>query len=639
MTSSVTTRVSEPMSKKLALIVATSQYQDAALRQLVAPAQDAESLARVLGNSAIGGFQVQTLVNEPSHKVSLEIENFCDNRTHDDLLLLYFSCHGIKDADGQLYFATADTVLVQHNLRRATAVGANFVNQVMSRSRSRRQILLLDCCYSGAFKDGMLAKADSRVGVGEQFEGRGRVVLTASDALQYSFEGEQVQGEGARSVFTRMLVQGLETGEADLDRDGLYSLDEVYDYVYARVSDAQPEQKPMKMGYAEGRIFIGSNPRPRPADLPPELQESLDDPRKWVRLGAVQELEKLLANRSKGRILAARNALTALAKADDSFEVRTKAEKCLAMYSEQLAPEPSEAERVANENAITAEHMAREQAEPPRLVAEQAEAEDASRDEEAKKRAAAEKFAANVAEREAEKQRAREATERQRLALQEREMVEAAQREREKFEAERLAEKRAPVAEERGAAAILPPTRIWFVTLASSLGTMIAWYDFFVFSLQAVALSRAFYPPGSATFAYFAYLFTFAVGFLVRPLGALFFGRIGDVIGRRYAFLFTLFLMGGATALIGALPTYSAAGWFAPIALLLLRMLQGLALGGEYGGAAVYVAEHVPDNKRGFYTSFIQAAATLGLCLAMAVTLKTQWAMSVDDFLAYRWPC
>src|SRR5262245_9411070 len=249
------------MSAKVALIIATSQYQDSALRQLLAPAQDAASLARVLENPVIGGFQVRTLINETSSKVNLEIEDFCDNRNRDDLLLLYFSGHGIKDTDGQLYFATADTQLVRHNVRRATAVAASFVNQVMSHSRSRRQILLLDCCYSGAFKDGMLAKSGASVGVGEQLEGLGRVVLTASDGLQYSFEGEQVRGEGIRSVFTRRLVQGLESGEADLDRDGAYSLDEVYDYVYARVADDQPDQKPMKMGYVEGKIFLGNNPR------------------------------------------------------------------------------------------------------------------------------------------------------------------------------------------------------------------------------------------------------------------------------------------------------------------------------------------------------------------------------------------
>jgi MFS family permease len=138
-------------------------------------------------------------------------------------------------------------------------------------------------------------------------------------------------------------------------------------------------------------------------------------------------------------------------------------------------------------------------------------------------------------------------------------------------------------------------------------------------------------------FAYIAYLATFAIGFMVRPFGALFFGRIGDKIGRKYAFIVTLSIMGGATALVGALPSYATAGWFTPVVLIVLRVLQGLALGGEYGGAAIYVAEHVPDNKRGFYTSFIQITATLGLFLAIAVILGTQSQMSDATFKEWGW--
>src|SRR5271155_4568876 len=178
---------------------------------------------------------------------------------------------------------------------------------------------------------------------------------------------------------------------------------------------------------------------------------------------------------------------------------------------------------------------------------------------------------------------------------------------------------------------------IWRVLLASSVGTMIEWYDFYIFGSLAAILSPKFYPPGNDTFAYIAYLATFAVGFLVRPFGALFFGRIGDIVGRKYAFIVTLSIMGGDTAIIGLLPTFATAGWFAPIVLLLIRVLQGLALGGEYGGAAVYVAEHVPDKKRGFYTSFIQITATLGLFVSLIVILVTQNAMSKEDFAAYGW--
>ena len=178
---------------------------------------------------------------------------------------------------------------------------------------------------------------------------------------------------------------------------------------------------------------------------------------------------------------------------------------------------------------------------------------------------------------------------------------------------------------------------IWRVIFASAAGTMIEWYDFFIFGSLAGVLSQKFYPPGNETFAYIAYLSTFAVGFVVRPFGALFFGRIGDLVGRKYAFLVTLSIMGGATALIGFLPSFQAGGWISPVILILIRALQGLAVGGEYGGAAVYVAEHVPDHQRGFYTSFIQITAMLGFFASLFVIIATQRSMSVESFNAWGW--
>jgi len=166
---------------------------------------------------------------------------------------------------------------------------------------------------------------------------------------------------------------------------------------------------------------------------------------------------------------------------------------------------------------------------------------------------------------------------------------------------------------------------------------MIEWYDFYIFGSLATTISPLFYPGGNDTLALIAYLSTFAVGFVVRPFGALFFGRIGDLVGRKYAFLVTLLIMGGATASIGFLPTYASIGIAAPIILLVIRILQGLALGGEYGGAAVYVAEHVPDGKRGFYTSFIQITATLGLFVSLIVILFVQTLMSPHAFSSWGW--
>jgi MFS family permease len=179
--------------------------------------------------------------------------------------------------------------------------------------------------------------------------------------------------------------------------------------------------------------------------------------------------------------------------------------------------------------------------------------------------------------------------------------------------------------------------RIWQIITASSVGTMIEWYDFYIFGSLATVIAPLFYPKGNNTIALIAYLSTFAVGFVVRPFGALFFGRIGDLVGRKYAFLVTLLIMGGATALIGFLPTYATIGVAAPISLLVIRVLQGLALGGEYGGAAVYVAEHVPDARRGFYTSFIQITATLGLFVSLIVILLVQNTMSREAFGSWGW--
>src|SRR5436309_3452508 len=180
-------------------------------------------------------------------------------------------------------------------------------------------------------------------------------------------------------------------------------------------------------------------------------------------------------------------------------------------------------------------------------------------------------------------------------------------------------------------------SNIWMVILASSVGTMIEWYDFYLFGALAATLGPKLYPPGNGKFLFVAYWATFAIGFLVRPFGALFFGRIGDLVGRKRAFLVTLSIMGIMTAAIGLLPSYAKAGWFSPIALIAIRVLQGLALGGEYGGAAVYVAEHAPDSKRGFYTSFIQITATLGLFVSLAVVLIVQSSMTPAQFSDYGW--
>jgi len=179
--------------------------------------------------------------------------------------------------------------------------------------------------------------------------------------------------------------------------------------------------------------------------------------------------------------------------------------------------------------------------------------------------------------------------------------------------------------------------QIWKVIGASSAGTLIEWYDFYIFGSLATIISAQFFPKGNETVALLSTLATFATGFIVRPFGALFFGRMGDLIGRKYTFMVTLLLMGGATTAIGFLPSYESIGIFAPLLLLILRLLQGLALGGEYGGAATYVAEHSPDHQRGYYTSFIQTTATLGLFVSLGVILSTRLSLGEDIFKLWGW--
>ncbi len=176
-----------------------------------------------------------------------------------------------------------------------------------------------------------------------------------------------------------------------------------------------------------------------------------------------------------------------------------------------------------------------------------------------------------------------------------------------------------------------------YIISASSVGSLIEWYDFYIFGSLATVLSTKFFPTDNPTAAFLNTLATFAAGFVVRPFGALVFGRLGDLIGRKYTFMVTLMLMGGATFAIGLIPSYATIGAWAPILVLTLRLLQGLALGGEYGGAATYVAEHAPAERRGFFTSWIQTTATLGLVISLAVIMATRASLSKEAFDDYGW--
>src|SRR5580765_5113771 len=171
-----------------------------------------------------------------------------------------------------------------------------------------------------------------------------------------------------------------------------------------------------------------------------------------------------------------------------------------------------------------------------------------------------------------------------------------------------------------------------FVIFASSLGTIFEWYDFYLYAVLAPFFAALFFPAGNDTAALLSAFATYAAGFLIRPFGALIFGRIGDLVGRKYTFLVTIVVMGGATFLVGLLPTYANIGWLAPVLLVTLRLAQGLALGGEYGGAATYVAEHAPDHKRGYATSWIQTTATLGMLMALLIIGLCRYYMEAKSF-------
>lgn len=314
-----------------ALIVANYDFQDPGLRRLRAPAHDAEALAGVLGDPDIGAFDVRTVLNQPSHLVDRAIEGFFANRGVDDLLLLHFSGHGVKDETGDLYFAAADTDL---GLLGSTAVSSDLVNRLMSRTRARRVVLLLDCCYAGAFARGMATRGDTSLHLGERLGGRGRAVITASTAMEYAFEGSELADTAAPepSVFTSALVEGLRSGEADSDQDGFVGLDELYEYVFDRVRRSTPNQTPSKWTLGlQGELVIArrSGPVTQPAAIPESLVEAAESPFVAVRRGAVQELATMLRGSHEGRALAARQALEGL-RDDDSRSVAEAAAAALA---------------------------------------------------------------------------------------------------------------------------------------------------------------------------------------------------------------------------------------------------------------------------------------------------------------------
>jgi Nitrate and nitrite sensing/Caspase domain len=303
---------------RLALLIATSDYSDPALRQLRAPGRDASDLAEILSAPQIGGFSVQKLINARYGEILEAIDEFYADRHPDDQLLIYLSCHGVLDQRGRLYYAATNTRA--HRLA-ATAVGAGWLNERLGDCRARSQIVILDCCHSGAFAGN--TKGHPQLDLERRFKpgGRGRIVLTASRATEYSFEGGKPSGVGVRSVFTRAIVEGLRTGDADRDRDGLITVTDLYQYVYDRVRAAEPRQTPELWTYgAEGEMLLARSVRGaivEPIPLPEDLRVTLESPRPRVRESGVAELAELLDTARPGLALSARQALQHISDKDN----------------------------------------------------------------------------------------------------------------------------------------------------------------------------------------------------------------------------------------------------------------------------------------------------------------------------------
>jgi WD40 repeat protein len=321
--------------QRKALIVANDEYEQEGLRQLLAPTADAEELKRVLGDQQIGDFAVQVVRNEPAHIIQVQIEELFAASRPDDVLLLHFSCHGLKSESGELFFAAPNTL---PNRLGSTAISADFVQRCMRASRARSIVLLLDCCYGGAFAQGVAVRGAGDVNVLGSFPrerlggGRGRAVITASSAMEYAFEGDRLADRSSPrpSVFTGALVEGLITGDADRDQDGWISLNELYDYIFDKVREQNPHQTPSRDFEMQGDLYIARRSRPvtTPAPLPPELQQAIDQPLAGIRAGAVQELVRMLQARHAGLVLAARTALERLTE-DDSRIVSAAAAAAL----------------------------------------------------------------------------------------------------------------------------------------------------------------------------------------------------------------------------------------------------------------------------------------------------------------------
>jgi molecular chaperone DnaK len=333
------------MAERKALIIANDRYEQENLPDLASPAADAEALNKVLGNPEIGGFSVQVAYNEPSYQIATRIEEMLTDCQATDLLLLHFSGHGLKAESGELFFAAPNT---RSNRLGSTAVSADFVQRCLRTSRCRQVVLLLDCCYSGAFSQGVSIRA-AEIDALDSFPkqrlggGRSRAVIAASSAMEYAFEPDNSGSDrGSQpSLFTSALVEGLATGEADRDEDGWISLDELYDYIFEKVRERNPNQTPRRQVDMQGELYMARSRRRRirPTPLPPDLRTAMTDTNIYTRRGAIGELRSRLGSDNLPTAVGAYEALTEMVRTDIEYVASLASTALL-----DAAIRPSEAE-------------------------------------------------------------------------------------------------------------------------------------------------------------------------------------------------------------------------------------------------------------------------------------------------------
>ncbi|MFE6615296.1 caspase family protein [Amycolatopsis sp. NPDC057786] len=307
--------------ERRALIIANGEYDNPGLSALRSPAADAEALAEVLADRDISEFDVQVVRDETAHVIAGRVEDLFADSAPDDVLLVHFSCHGLKSESGELFFAARNT---RPERLASTAVPADFVQRCMRMSRSRSIVLLLDCCYGGAFSQGVAVRATGEANVLDAFPaggfgGRGRAVITASNSIEYAFEGDQLADDHVRpSVFTSALVEGLRTGDADRDEDGWVALGELYDYLFDSVRERNPNQTPSRDIEMQGELYLARSRRRRikPSPVPADLRAASEDQNMFTRLGAVTELQRRLMSENLSVAIGAHEVLTTMAQTD-----------------------------------------------------------------------------------------------------------------------------------------------------------------------------------------------------------------------------------------------------------------------------------------------------------------------------------